>query len=159
MAHSPEAPSGSGSEGRAGERSSSLVPPCPSPLEGSGGDRPSWVAGCLALGGEAAAESLRFALRVGGRPAGRPRPSVRGGQDTGAWPGGPATGQDRAAPRGARGRGRPALLEESEVLPGPPRPLPPPGDGPVCHLQWSKLPSGVLAWPVARDASSLCQRP
>lgn len=31
--------------------------------------------------------------------------------------------------------------------------------GAACHLHWSKLPSGVLAWSVARDASSLCHSP
>lgn len=37
--------------------------------------------------------------------------------------------------------------------------LSPPGGGPVCHLHWSKLLSGVLAWPAARDTSSLCHTP
>lgn len=37
--------------------------------------------------------------------------------------------------------------------------LPLPGGGAVCHLHWSKLPSGVLAWSASRDASSLCHRP
>lgn len=31
--------------------------------------------------------------------------------------------------------------------------------GAAGHLHWSKLLSGVFAWPAARDASSLCQTP
>lgn len=37
--------------------------------------------------------------------------------------------------------------------------LPPAGGRAARHLHWSKLPSGVLAWSAARDASSLCHRP
>ena len=42
---------------------------------------------------------------------------------------------------------------------GIPRAAATPGIRAACHLQWSKLPSGVLAWSVARDASSLCHKP
>lgn len=37
--------------------------------------------------------------------------------------------------------------------------LPPPVGRAAGHLHWSKLPSVVLAWSAARDASSLCHNP
>lgn len=121
-------------------------------LDGRGDPHSAWGRGCSRRGGAAA---LRQRRPGHGGPG--------WGLSQGAGPGGPTTGQDQAAPWGPRGWG--ALLcwrserGASRAPAGVPRPLPPPGDGAVRHLQWSNLPSGVLAWPVARDASSLCQRP
>lgn len=63
----------------------------------------------------------------------------------------------------SRTRVVPIILVESEVLPSPLQTslgaATALASKAACHLHWFKLPSGVFAWSVPRDASSLCHSP